>query len=59
MEIPDSVLVDKIVLVIWHGGTTRDTVQSFTERLRDRVGEKGRVVLENADRLEACELSGL
>lgn len=56
MEIPDSALVDKNVLVIWHGGTERETVQTLTERLRARVGEKGRVILENADRLEACEL---
>jgi hypothetical protein len=51
-EIPDSALVDRTVLVIWHSGSTPEVLQPLVERLRARAGENGRVTLENVDRLE-------
>ena len=54
-EIPDSALVDRTVLVIWHSGSTPEVLQPLVERLRARAGENGRVTLENVDRLENCE----
>ena len=55
MEVPDSALVDRTVLVIWHSGSSPEVLQPLVNRLRTRVGEKGRVMLENVDRLESCE----
>lgn len=55
MEIPDSALVDRTVLVIWHGVSTPEVMQPLVEELRARVGENGTVSLENAERLEACK----
>lgn len=55
MEIPDSALVDRVVLVVWHGVSTPEVMESLVGELRARVGEKGTVSLENADRLEACK----
>jgi hypothetical protein len=51
--VPDSALLNRAVMVVWHGGTTPEVLQPLVERLRERVGEKGRVMLENADRLES------
>lgn len=53
--VPDSALVDRTVMVVWHAGTTPEELQPLVERLRERVGKKGRVTLENADRLESSE----
>lgn len=53
MEVPDSALVDRAVLVVWHGVSTPEVMQSLVEELRARVGVNGTVSLENADRLEA------
>ena len=53
--VPDSALVNRRVMVVWHGGTSPEVLQPLVERLRGRVGEKGRVMLENADRLESSE----
>lgn len=55
MEVPDSALVDRAVLVVWHGVSTPEVMQSLVEELRARVGVNGTVSLENADRLEACK----
>ncbi|CAI8032858.1 Anamorsin [Geodia barretti] len=51
--VPDSALLNRTVMVVWHGGTTPEVLQPLVKRLRERVGEKGRVMLENADRLES------
>ena len=49
---PDSALVERTVLVIWHSESMPEVMQPIIERLRARVGEKGSVRLENADRFE-------
>ena len=53
--LPDSALVGRTVLVIWHSGITPEVMQPLVEGLRARVGEKGSVSLENSDRLENGE----
>ena len=56
--VPDSAVVGKAVMVVWHSETSPEVMQPLVERLRGRVGDRGSVSLENADRLEKSECRG-
>lgn len=51
MEVPERVLAGRVVLVIWHQAHTPEVMQPLLERMMERVGETGKVVVENAERL--------
>ena len=51
MEVPERVLAGRVVLVIWHQAHTPEVMQPLLERMMERVGATGRVVVENAERL--------
>ena len=53
MEVPDSELVGRVVMVVWHQAHAAETIQPLLKGLMERVGETGRVVVENAERLSA------
>ena len=59
MAVPDSLVDGREVLVMWHAGNTAEVMQPLVEELRRRVGEKGRVSVENAERLAVGENNGL
>ena len=51
MEIPSVLVSDKKLLLIWHSGSTTETIQQVVESLRRRTGPGGVVQLEHAERL--------
>ena len=55
MEVPDTLISGREVLVIWHAGNAAETMQPLVEELRKRAGEKGRVSVENVERLAVGE----
>ncbi len=56
MEVPTSLLLCKRVLLIWHGNARAETMQEVVESLRQKAGESGAVLLENAERLLMGEI---
>lgn len=55
MEVPESVLTGKRVLVVWHGGSRTESIQEVVENLRGKTGERGKVLLEHSERLLMSE----
>ena len=53
MEVPDSELAGRVVMVVWHRAHAAETIQPLLKGLMERVGKAGRVVVENAERLSA------
>ncbi len=59
MDVPETVLSGKCVLVIWHQANVPEAMKPVLEALRARVGGAGKVTLEHAERLVLgmCSLS--
>ena len=46
------------VLLLWDSGCNPESVKEFAEELHTKVGESGKVQVENAERLTLCKFSG-
>lgn len=52
MDVPESLVSGKKVLLVWHGGHSPEAIQPVVERLREKAAESGgSVMLEHAERL--------